>query len=232
MADPVQNSKAPVLAPAVPGPDSGGGALGGPTWLAAAEQAWLGRAASPAPRRHRERRSLGLAHHPRATALCGPPASRPPEPPVARPPAPPGRKSPTPTPAPPRRPGGAICPPPSPSVGRADRAVLVSDPAQRPECGRPRRAVTWPSAPGSLGRLGPRAQSADPRSRKRRREERERCSDGGGRGAGGLGAPCGWEDGAQNPSWTGEVSKGSRRVLLQRSRLGWGEIAACDLVVT
>lgn len=46
MVIPAQNSKAPGLAPPVPGPDSGGGARGGPTWLSASEQAWLGRAAT------------------------------------------------------------------------------------------------------------------------------------------------------------------------------------------
>ena len=62
MAVSAQNSKAPVLAPPCPGPDSGGGALGGPTWLWASEQAWLEPAATSAPGRQRERISPGPAY--------------------------------------------------------------------------------------------------------------------------------------------------------------------------
>lgn len=229
MADPAaQNSKAPVLAPPVPGPDSGGGALGGPPWLAAAEQAWLGRAASRSPRRHRERLALRPAPGPRATPASRAPAPRRCADLPAR--APEAGGDPFPPPASPRQPGGAIYPPPSPPVGRADWAALVRRPAVRAALlpGRAPREASGASAP-ELRAWIPGAGSGGER-------ETERCSDGGGRGAGGLGAPCGWEDGAQDPSWTREVPKGSRRVLLQRSGLG-GEgggrrVAMCDLVVT
>ena len=62
MAVSAQNPKAPVRAPPCPGPDSGGGALGGPTWLRASEQAWLGPAATSAPGRRCERISPGCAY--------------------------------------------------------------------------------------------------------------------------------------------------------------------------
>lgn len=231
MADPAaQNSKAPVLAPPVPGPDSGGGALGGPTWLAAAEQAWLGRAASRAPRRHRERLSLRPAPGPRAT-----PGSRAPAPRLcadlpARAPKAGGDPPPSPSSAarrgllpasfPTSGPGGLGSPGSEASPRPAGRAALLP--------GRAPREASGASAPELRARI-PGAGSGGER-------ETGRCSDGGGRGAGGLGAPCGWEDGAQDPSWTREVPKGSGRVLLQRSGLG-GEgggrrVAVCDLVVT
>lgn len=61
----------------------------------------------------------------------------------------------------------------------------------------PASSVTWPSAPGSLGRPG--AHSPGPGSRRQEAVEgggRRGC-DGGGGGAGGLGAPAGWEDRTQ-----------------------------------
>ena len=168
MAVPAQNSKAPVLAPPGPGPDSGGGALGGPTWPWASEQAWLERAATSAPGRHRERISPGRAYlhcgHTRlgrtwAGPLCQHPTRRPRRRPKA------GG-----TPLSPQRPGQAICPLPSPAADHAGRAIHVRSPARPREPGGPRRAVTWPRAPGSLGNLGPGAQCLDPGIRKQRKE--------------------------------------------------------------
>lgn len=70
----------------------------------------------------------------------------------------------------PQRPGQAICPLPSPAADRAGRAIHVRSPSRPREPGGPRRAVTWPSAPGSLGNPGPGAQGPDPGSRKQRKD--------------------------------------------------------------
>lgn len=74
----------------------------------------------------------------------------------------------------------------------------------------PASAVTWPSAPRSLGRPG--AHSPGPGSRRQEAVEAGggggggRSCDGGGGGAGGLGAPAGWEDGTQSVCWAKEGS--------------------------
>ena len=151
MADRAQNSKAPVLAPPVPGPDSGGGARGGPTWRAAAEQAWLGRAATPAPRRHRDRRiSLGRARGPGHARLRAPTPRRctgiPPvaEPGEAKPPAPRGRRS-----------------PPPPPLGRpaGPDHLPASFPTSGPGGPGPRRPE--PSHASGAGRFAPRCYLAE-----------------------------------------------------------------------
>lgn len=235
-ADAAPNSKVPVVAPLVPGPHSGGGARGGPTWLAAAEQAWPGRAATLAPRRHRELRvPLGRAHGPRHARLRAPaplyghPAGRPSLAQQGLPPSCPSAARPDRLPA--------SFPPPTLPPPTGGRAPSGPSPAQRPGAerfaphgyllpGRAHREASGASAP-ELGARSPGAGSGGKR-------EGGRGSGGGGRGAGGLGAPCGWEDGTQNPSWKGDVREGCRRVLLLRSGPGWGgeRIAVCDLVVT
>lgn len=159
MAVPAQNSKVPVLAPPGPGPDSGGGALGGPTWLWASEQAWLERAATSAPGRHRERISPGRAYlhcgharlgHTWAGPLCQHPTRRPRRRPKAEGTPLPSEARPGHLPASfprsgPRRPGHPR-PEPIPAAGTG-RSPPRSYLAERP--GKPREPRPRGSGPGS-----------------------------------------------------------------------------------
>ena len=186
MAVSAQNPKAPVRAPPGPGPDSGGGALGGPTWLWASEQAWLGPAATSAPGRRCERISPGCAYlrggHARLRRTWAsrtvmpvshrrPKAERGPLPSEARPGYLPASFS---HPRPPQRAGQARPPTsePKPAAGAgrfAPRSYLV----QRP--GKP-----WAPRPQSSGPGSPGAGSSEKREGRTRLWRRQRRSRGSG----------------------------------------------------
>lgn len=168
MAVSTQNSKAPALAPPCPGPDSGGGALGGPTWLWASEQAWLEPAATSAPGRHGERISPGRASpalrpHPAAAHLSRtvmpvsrrrPKAEGGPLPSEARPGHLPASVS---HPRPPQRARHARPPTSGAQAGRRSRAAR---PAQLP----------GPAPRKASGASAPELRTGIPGSRKQRKE--------------------------------------------------------------
>lgn len=115
------------------------------------------------------------------------------------------------------------------SAGRTSQATHVRSPSRPPEPGGSRRAVTWSSAPESLGRLGPRAQDRDPREQEAaERGTGGRGSDSGRGGAGGLGAPAGWEDGAHSQSWTRDCAESGREDPLFVTQAWGGEGRGCE----
>ena len=133
----------------------------------------------------------------------------------------------------PQRPGQAICRLPSPTLaplsGPDRPGHPRPSPSRPPEPGGSRRAVTWSSAPESLGRLGPRAQDRDPREQEAaERGKGGRGSDGGRGGAGGLGAPAGWEDGAHSQSWTRDRAESGREDPLFVTQAWGGEGRGCE----
>ena len=87
--------------------------------------------------------------------------------------APRGRRRPSPLRGQARPSAGFLLPPSPRSAGRAGQDIHVRSPSRPPEPGGSRRAVTWSSAPESLGRLGPRAQDRDPREQEAAERGRE-----------------------------------------------------------
>ena len=90
-----------------------------------------------------------------ATPGCGAPE---PDRYAGIPSAPRGRRRPSPLRVQARPSAGFLLPPSPRSAGQAGQDIHVLSPSRPPEPGGSRRAVTWSSAPESLGRLGPRAQ--------------------------------------------------------------------------
>ena len=162
-----------------------------------------------------------------ATPGCGAPE---PAGPLCRiPSAPKGRRRPSPLRGQARPSAGFLLPPSPPSAGRTGQATRVRSPSRPPEPGCSRRAVTWSSAPESLGRLGPRAQDRDPREQEAAESGKGgRGSDGCRGGAGGLGAPAGWEDGAHSQSWPRDRAESGREDPLFVTQAWGGEGRGCE----
>lgn len=105
-----------------------------------------------------------------ATPGCGAPE---PDRYAGIPSAPRGRRRPSPLRVQARPSAGFLLPPSPRSAGQAGQDIHVLSPSRPPEPGGSRRAVTWSSAPESLGRLGPRAQDRDPREQEAAERGRE-----------------------------------------------------------